>query len=130
MPAGALVTVPEPVALTWRAKRGMNVAVTVCAAVIDTVQVVPVVAWQAPPQPENMLPKDGNSLCAGAAVSTTLVPLGNAAAHADGQSTPAGALATLPGPAMLTWSAKTGVKVAPTLCAAVMDTVQVGPVLD
>src|ERR671932_2731451 len=123
MPAGALVTVPAPVTLTRSPRVGVKVALTLCASVIDTVQVGPELAWHAPPQAEKTL------VCDGVAVSTTLLPLGNVAAQADGQSTPAGTLATLPPPATLTWRAKTGTKVALTLCAAVMDTVQVGPVL-
>jgi hypothetical protein len=43
---------------------------------------------------------------------------------------PAGALVTVPAPVTLTWSAKTGTKVALTFCPAVMDIVQVGVVLD
>ena len=123
-PVGTLATLPEPVTLTWSPNTGMNVALTLCAPVIETVQLDPFVDAHAPPQAERTLP------CDGVAVSTTLLPPVNAAAHADGQSTPAGALATLPAPATLTWSAYTGVNVAVTLCAAVMDTVQVGSALD
>ena len=43
---------------------------------------------------------------------------------------PPGALVTLPAPVTLTWSPETGVKVAATDCAAVMETVQLGPVVD
>ena len=56
IPAGALVTLPEPLVLTWRANSGVNVALTVCAAVIATMQVAAFVDWQAPPQAENTLP--------------------------------------------------------------------------
>ena len=124
MPAGALVTVPDPLALTPRVYRGVNVALMVCAPVIITVQLDPFVDAHAPPQAVKTLP------CDGVAVSTTVVPPVNAAAHADGQSTPAGALATLPAPVTFTWRASKGVNVAVTLCAAVMDTAQVGPALD
>ena len=124
MPAGALVTVPEPVALTPRVNRGVNVALTVCAPVMVTVQLDPVVDAHAPPQAENILPGDG------LVVSTTLLPPGKLAAQTDGQSTPAGALPILPAPATLTWSPNTGVKVALTSCASVIKTVQVGPVVD
>jgi hypothetical protein len=124
MPGGALVTVPEPLALTPRVNRGVNAALTVCAPVMVTVQLDPIVDAHAPPQAENTLPFDG------LAVSTTLLPPGKLAAQANGQSTPDGALATLPAPATLTRRANTGVNVAVTLCTAVMDTVQVGPALD
>jgi hypothetical protein len=57
-PAGALVTLPEPepVTLTWSPKTGVKVALTFCAAVMDTVHVGPWLDWHAPPQPLKMLP--------------------------------------------------------------------------
>ncbi len=103
-PAGALVTVPlpTPALLTvsvkvWRA----NVAVTVVAALIVTVQVA--VPEQLPPlQPEKVEP------AAGAAVKVTEVPLAYAAAQVVPQAMPAGVLVTvpLPVPVLLTVSVK------------------------
>ena len=124
IPLGALLTTPEPVTLTWRAKTDVNVALTFCATAMDIVQVGPVVDLHAPLQAEKTLPSDG------LAVSTMLVPLGKSALHVVPHEMPAGALVTLPEPVTLTWSPKTGVKVALTLCAAVMGTLHVGVVLD
>ncbi len=96
-------------------------AVTVVAALIVTVQVP--VPEQAPPlQPEKVEPATG------AAVKVTAVPLANAAAHVVPHARPAGALVTvpLPTPALLTVSVKDcRAKVAVTVCAALIVTVQV-----
>jgi hypothetical protein len=56
MPAGALVTVPGPVTLSWSPKTGVKLALTLCAAVMDTVHVGAWLDWHAPPQPLKMLP--------------------------------------------------------------------------
>src|SRR5262245_66505469 len=94
MPAGAVVTVPEPAParLTVSAKDCTpKVAVTDIAALIVTVQVpVPV---QAPLQPVKVAP------AAGVAVSVTAVPLLKAAEHVAPQLMPAGGLVIGAGPA-------------------------------
>src|SRR5882724_5561686 len=121
MPAGLLVTVPEPAPAgeTVRAKVGAKVAVTLVAAVSVTVQeAVPV---QPPPlQPVKAEPRPG------LAVSVTEVPLLKVAAHVAPQSMPAGLLVTVPAPvpALAIVSGKVGAKVAVTLVAAVSVTVQ------
>jgi hypothetical protein len=123
IPAGALVTVPEPAparltvsANDCRAK----VAVTELAAFIVTVHApVPV---HAPLQPVNVAP------AAGVAVSVTAVPLLKDAEQVVPQLMPAGALVTVPGPApaRLTVSAKDWrAKLAVTDVAAFIVTVQV-----
>src|SRR5436305_6076757 len=99
MPAGLDVTEPVPdpavatvsanVAATW-----LNVAVTVCAALIVTVQVA-VVPLHAPPQPPNVLP------VAGAAVSVTVAPVVKLAEQVPGQVIPVGADVTVPVPVPL-----------------------------
>ena len=108
----------------------MNVTVTSWGAVIDTVQVLPTADAQAPPQ---LGTSPGGEL----AVRMTLVPLGNVAVHADvAQSMPAGSLVTLPIVALVpelarfTRSANAGRKMALTVCAAVIATVQVGALVD
>jgi phage tail protein X len=123
MPAGALVTVPDPAParLTVRAKDcKANVAVTELAAFIVTVQApVPV---QAPLQPVKVAP------AAGVAVSVTAVPAANDAEHVVPQLMPAGVLVTVPGPApaRLTVSAKDWrAKLAVTDVAAFIVTVHV-----
>src|SRR5947209_10347799 len=100
-----------------------NVTLTSCAPVIVTVQVDVVTLAHAPPHV-------GNSPGSEVAVSATFVPLGNEAEQPDGQPTPVGVLVTLPEPVTLTRSANTGVKLALTLCAAVIDTIHVGPDVD
>jgi len=124
MPAGALVTVPDPVpALVTVSVKGcsVNVAVTVCAAFTVTVQ-VPVPVQPPPLQPVNVEP------AAGAAVKVTAVPLANGDAQVVPQEMPAGALVTVPDPvpALVTVSVKgCSVNVAVTVCAAFTVTVQV-----
>jgi len=125
MPVGALVTVPLPVPalVTVSAKDGRaNVAVTLCAALIVTVQVAVVPVQPPPLQPVNREP------AAGAAVRVTAVPLVNEAEHAAPQEMPAGALVTVPAPVpdFVIVSAKDGkVNVAVTVCAALIVTLQV-----
>ena len=123
IPAGALVMVPlpAPVLLTVSAKLwSAKVAVTVCAALIVTVQVpVPV---QPPLQPVKVEP------AAGAAVRVTTVPVVKEVEHVAPQEMPAGALVTvpLPAPALVTVSAKDDcMNVAVTEVAALIATVQV-----
>src|SRR5436189_5076263 len=94
MPAGALVMVPLPTPALLRVsvKDGRaKVAVTVCAALIVTVQ-VPVPEQPPPLQPVKVEP------AAGAAVSVTAVPLVKLAAQVAPQFIPAGALVTVPMP--------------------------------
>jgi hypothetical protein len=121
MPAGALVTVPDPAGMTVSAKDcRAKVAVTELAAFIVTLHVpVPV---QAPLQPVKVAP------AAGAAVSVTAVPLLKAAEQVVPQLMPAGVLVTVPAPApaRLTLSAKDcRAKVAVTELAAFIVTVHV-----
>jgi hypothetical protein len=124
MPAGLLVTVPEPAPalLTVRVKDGTaNVAVTVVAAFSVTVQ-VPVPEQPPPLQPEKVEP------AAGVAVKVTAVPLAYAAMHVAPQEIPAGLLVTvpIPEPVLFTVSVKAcRAKVAVTVVAALSVTVQV-----
>ena len=101
----------------------MKVAVTVVAAVSVTVQ-DPVPLHPPPLQP----PKA--ELALGAAVSVTTVPLAKLAAQVVPQLIPAGLLVTVPepAPAGVIVSAKVGAKVAVTVVAAEIVTVQ-DPVL-
>jgi hypothetical protein len=103
-----------------------NVTLTSWAAVIDTVHVSVVLDLHAPPQADTKLLSDG------VAVSTTLVPPWKSALHVVPHEIPRGALVTLPAPLpeTLTRSLNTGVKVAVTACASVIETVQVSPVVD
>jgi hypothetical protein len=89
IPAGELVTVPEPGparvtdnVCIWTTAN-MNVAVTSRDCVMLTVQVV-VEPGHAPLHPENVAP------AAAVAVNVTLVPRSNCAEHAAPQSMPAG----------------------------------------
>ena len=103
IPAGLLVTVPVSVparvvvSAYWMTA---NVAVTDCAWLIATVQVV-AVPVQAPDQPVKLEP------AVGAAVRVTDVPLLKLAEHVLPQLIPAGLLVTVPVPApdLLTVSA-------------------------
>jgi hypothetical protein len=95
IPAGVLVTVPlpDPILFTVRmADRRSNVAVTVLAAVMATVQVL--VPEQPPPlQPENIDP------VAGIAVRITAVPLGYGLEQLGPHVIPPSELVTVPVPA-------------------------------
>jgi hypothetical protein len=124
MPAGELVTVPAPVPAlvtancTWVA---VKVAVTAFAALMGTVHVL-AVPVQAPVQ----LVKVDPALAA--AVKVTLVFWLKLAEQVTPQLMPAGELVTVPAavPALVTVSVSgIGVKVAVTVFAALMDTVQV-----
>src|SRR5262245_6557711 len=124
MPAGALATVPdpEPLLLTVSVKDcSANVAVTLWAALIVTVQAV-AVPVQPPLQPVNVEP------AAGAAVRVTAVPDVSEVEHVVPQLMPTGELVTvpLPVPALLTVSVKEdgSANVAVTLCAALIVTVR------
>lgn len=94
IPAGELVTVPEPVPATVRLigkDAGMKFALTEVAAFIVTVQVpVPV---QAPLQPANREAPE-----VGVAVRVTLVPWMKLAEQVAPQLIPAGELVTAPEP--------------------------------
>ena len=70
----------------------LNVAVTDCAALIDTEHVAAVPEQPPPDQPANTEPEAGDSL------NTTDVPCTNDAEHVLPQSTPAGLLVTVPDP--------------------------------
>jgi hypothetical protein len=94
IPAGLLVTVvpvPPPVMATVTPSPAINDAVTLVAAVMVTVQVVP---EHAPPQPPKM------KLAPGVAVNVTFVFLAKLAVHVVGQLIPAGVLVTVPEPAV------------------------------
>ena len=94
MPAGLLVTLPDPVpaSVTVNAKElVLKVAVTTCAWFIVTAQVV-AVPLHAPPHPPNVLPLPG--VC----VSVTCVLGTKLAVQVGGQEIPAGLLETLPEP--------------------------------
>lgn len=125
IPVGALVTVPLPVPalVTVSTKDGKaNVALTLWAALIVTVQVLVVPVQPPPLQPVKSEP------AAGAAVKVTMVPLVNEAAHAVPQEMPAGALVTVPvaAPDFVMVSAKDGKpNVAVTEVAAFIVTVHV-----
>jgi len=99
-----------------------NVALTLWAALIVTVQVLVVPVQPPPLQPVKSEP------AAGAAVKVTMVPLVNEAAHAVPQEMPAGALVTVPvaAPDFVMVSAKDGKpNVAVTEVAAFIVTVHV-----
>jgi hypothetical protein len=94
IPAGELVTVPLPVTLTDNTSSGTNVAVTVAAAFIGTLQ--PPLPLQAPPQLLKTQP------AAGVGVRVTGDPPVKTWLQVDGQLMPAGLLATVPLPLTLT----------------------------
>ena len=102
VPPGVVVPVVDPPdgTVTMTAVGPLNVAVTVVAAVIVTVQVP--VPSQGALHPVNVEPS------AGVAVNVTCVPLAKFAEHVGLQLIPAGALVTVPVPvpASLTVSAK------------------------
>src|SRR5213076_756951 len=124
MSPGMLVTVPVPSPLrpTVSEKIGVKVAVTVAAADIVTVQ------GPMPVQPPALQPAK-TELVPGVAVSTTTVPLAKLAVQAAPQLMSPGVPVTVPVPAPLrvTVNKKVGVKVAVTVVAADIVTVQ-GPV--
>jgi hypothetical protein len=96
MPAGLLVTVPEPVpasctvSCTCEVVAVLNVAVTDAAT--ESVTVHAAVPLQAPDHPAKLDPD------AGVAVSVTVVPLSKLAEHVCPQLMPAGLLVTVPVP--------------------------------
>jgi hypothetical protein len=91
IPAGLLVTVPEPVPalLIVSVYICVNVAVQLRAADIVT---LPSLQSASPVQPANVEPADGE------AVSATPVPEANDALHVAPQLIPAGLLVTVPDP--------------------------------
>jgi hypothetical protein len=93
MPAGLLVTFPDPVPFTVIVRRdvGLNVAVIVAAAFIVSVQ------GAIPAHPKLLKPANTEAPVA-VAVSVTCVPAGKLAEHVDGQLIPAGLLITVPVP--------------------------------
>jgi hypothetical protein len=123
IPAGFDVTVPPvplPALLTVNVRgNSVKVAVTLLAAVIDTVQ------GAVPGQPLIDHPVNVEPLL-GAAVSVTSRPSSKAAAHVGPQLIPAGLDVTVPAPlpSLLTVSVYWSVNVAVTALAAVTDTVQ------
>jgi hypothetical protein len=126
IPAGELVTLPLPPLVTvranWPGEVLAKLAVTLFAASTVTVQVA--VPEQAPLHPVNWYPLSG------VAVRVTGVPLLKGALQVLPQSMPAGELVILPLPLLVTVSANWPLggmiaKVAVTLLAAVIDTVQV-----
>src|SRR5215470_8726910 len=125
IPVGALVTVllPAPALVTVSTKDGKaNVALTLWAALIVTVQVLVVPVQPPPLQPVNVEP------AVGVAVKVTAVPVVKDVEHVVPQEIPAGALVTVPVPvpALVTVRAKDDcTKLAVTEVAAVTATVQV-----
>src|SRR5437773_5767968 len=115
-----VVTGPSPHGLTASEKVGAKVAVTVVAAETVTVQ------RPVPVQPPPLQPMK-TELALGVAVSTTPVPLAKLAVQLAPQLTSPGMLVTVPFPLGLTVSVKVGVKIAVTVVAADIVTVQ-GPV--
>src|SRR6201999_3517802 len=96
IPAGSLVTVPEPVPplVTFRVKLGvrLNVAVTLFAALIVTLHsFVPTISSQ-PAQTTALEPESAVPF------SVTAVACGNLASQVGPQSIPAGVLLTVPVP--------------------------------
>jgi hypothetical protein len=91
MPLGELVTVPLPLSPTESVAVVANVAVTLLAAVMVTVQVC-AVPEQAPDQPLKTKPDDGE------AVRITDVPYENVVPQIPGQEMPPGELSTVPLP--------------------------------
>jgi len=94
IPAGVLVTVPEPAPLTDTVSDPggaleLKVAVAEVVALIVKAQVV-AVPLHAPPHPPNVKPE------AGVAVSVTCVFCAKVAVQVVGQLTPEGALVTVP----------------------------------
>jgi len=124
MPAGLDVTVPPPVPafVTVSAGARAKVAVTDLAASMVTWQ-VPAVPEQAPLHPVKADPT------AAVAVRVTTVPGAKLAEHDVPQSIPSGLLVTLPLPAPAFVNVRVGavLKVAVTLRAALMVTLQVLP---
>jgi hypothetical protein len=118
IPVGELVTVPLPDTLTlsvyWVCA---NVAVTLCAAFIVTMQL------PTPLQPPPLQPLKPQPFV-GAAVSVTCVPPPKLELHVDGQLIPGGELVTVPLPAMLTDKVAFCTKVAVIASAAFIVTVQ------
>jgi hypothetical protein len=98
----------------------LKLAVTVVAALIDTVQVLAVPVHPPPLHPANVEPE------AAAAVSTTDVPLAKDCEQSAPQLIPVPVTVPVPVPLLLTVSIKVLVlKVAVTVVAALIDTVQV-----
>jgi len=127
MPAGSLITVPVPVpALITVISVGVpdevNVAVTLCAALMAATQ-VPVPVQPAPFQPENVEP------AAGLADSVTLLFAVKLALQLTPQLIPAGLLITVPAPVpafdTVSVCGTDALNVAVTLCAVLMVTAQV-----
>jgi hypothetical protein len=122
IPAGSDVTEPPPAPalVTVKARKGTKVAVTVVATVIDTVQgSVPV-----QPPPDQPVKAD---VPPAVALRTTSVPMSKEAWHVAPQLIPAGSEVTVPVPvpSLLTVSTRSAVKLAFTVVAAVITTVQV-----
>jgi hypothetical protein len=123
IPVGTLVTMPEPLPaiVTDNAKFMTNVAVTVCAALIVTVQ-LPVPVQPPPFHPVKV------EFAAALADNVTLVPLAKLALQVPGQLIPVGTLVTVPDPlpAIVTdsWNVTVAVKVAVTARAALIVTAQ------
>ena len=110
IPAGTLVTEPFPVLLAVRVNWEVKAAETDIGEV-PTVKPQAPVPEQAPPQPLNI------ELPPASWFMVTVVPCANVALHVPGQLIPAGMLATVPEPVVVTETAICGAseKVAPTL---------------
>jgi phage tail protein X len=109
IPAGLLVTVPEP---TMTAETVATVLLKV--AVTDWLDVRVITHGAVPEHPPPLQPKKAKSV-PGVAVSVTLVPVLKFAEHVPGQLIPAGLLVTVPVPTTVTETVATvGVNVAVT----------------
>src|SRR5206468_391146 len=115
--AGAAVMDPSPIGVSTSAYCAVKVAVTFLGALIGTVQVA-TVPEHAPDQPVN------TELGPGVAVRVTAVPAGYFPASGPG----AGTAAMEPSPTIVSASAYCAVKVAVTLLAASIVTLQVATV--
>ena len=116
---GGVIEPLPPSTLGVTTKVSAKLAVTVRAWSIVTVQVSAVPEQDAPPQPRKVL------LACGVAVSVTEVPSLKDALHVAPQFTPAGFEVTAPGPDVATLNGKVGTKLAVTVRAWSIVTVQV-----
>jgi hypothetical protein len=116
IPAGELVTVPEPLLMTVRVSCPVKLAETVLAALMVTEQ-EPV-----PEQPDPFHPLN-TELAPGVAVSVTTVLVANCPLQLEPQLIPAGELVTVPEPPLVTVRVGSWAKLAVTLLSLSMVTV-------
>src|SRR5688500_2685485 len=120
MPAGSAVTVPAPLVVTVSTNVRMNVADTVLAALIVTMQV------PTPEQPEPLHPEK-TEFSPGAAVRVTIVPTSKPSTQSEPQLMTLGELVTVPPPPPVRLTVRLNglMKVAVTLMAPLTVTMQV-----